>query len=46
MEEVKIKQKNNVGRLETPSLVLANHGSFFDFYFAGRLLKKEYPHLL
>ena len=44
--KVKVKQRNNVGRLETPSLVLANHGSFFDFYFAGRLLKKEYPHFV
>ncbi len=44
--KIKIKQKNNVGRLETPSLVLANHGSFFDFYFSGRLLKKEYPHFV
>ena len=43
---VKIKLKNNVGRLEKPSIVLCNHGSFFDFVYSGKLLMKEKPHFM
>ncbi len=32
--------------LESPSIVLCNHGSFFDFLFAGMLLRKNYPHFI
>ena len=42
----KIKLKNNVGELEKPCIVLCNHGSFFDFIYAGKLLMKEKPHFI
>lgn len=32
--------------LKSPSIVLCNHGSFFDFYYAGRLLIKNSPHFI
>ena len=43
---VKMKLKNNVGRLEKPAIVLCNHGSFFDFVYSGKLLKQEKPHFM
>lgn len=44
--KIKIKLKNNVGKLERPSIVLCNHGSFFDFVYAGKILRKEKPHFI
>lgn len=44
--KIKPKFKNNVGRLERPSIVLCNHGSFTDFVYAGRILRKEKPHFI
>ena len=44
--KIKIKLKNNVGKLERPSIVLCNHGSFFDFAYAGKLIRKEKPHFV
>lgn len=44
--KVKIKLKNNVEKLEKPSIVLCNHGSFNDFVYAGKLLRKEKPHFI
>ena len=44
--KVKIKLKNNVGKIEKPSIVLCNHGSFYDFVYAGKLLRKEKPHFV
>ena len=44
--KVKVVFKNNVGRLEHPSIVLCNHGSFIDFVYAGRMLRRERPHFL
>ena len=44
--KVKIKLKNNVGKLEKPCIVLCNHGSFYDFVYAGKLLRKEKPHFI
>lgn len=38
---VKIKAVNKVGRLEKPAIVLCNHGSFIDFLYADKILKKE-----
>ena len=32
--------------LQGPAIVLCNHGSFIDFYFAGRLLRRSYPHFV
>ena len=39
--EIKCKQPP-----ENPSIVLCNHGSFFDFFYAGRLLIKNSPHFI
>ncbi|MBQ7830445.1 MAG: VTT domain-containing protein [Clostridia bacterium] len=44
--KIKVRLKNNVGRLEHPSIVLCNHGSFIDFVYAGRLLIKERPNFV
>ena len=41
--KVKVSFKNNVGRLEHPSIVLCNHGSFIDFVYAGRMLRATAP---
>ena len=43
---MKLILKNNVGKLERPAIVLCNHGSFIDFVYAARLLKKEKPHFV
>ncbi len=43
---IKVRLKNNVGRLQRPAIVLCNHGSFPDFVYAGRLLRKEKPHFV
>ena len=44
--KIKPRFKNNVGQLERPSIVLCNHGSFIDFVYAGRILRKEKPHFV
>lgn len=44
--KIKPKFKNNVGRLARPSIVLCNHGSFIDFVYAGRMLRREKPHFI
>lgn len=44
--KVKIHFKNNVGKLEHPSIVLVNHGAFLDFVYAGRLIRKERPNFM
>ena len=44
LRKVKLRLKNNVGRLEKPALVLCNHGCFLDFLFSARIMKKAYPH--
>lgn len=44
--KIKIRFKNEVGKLERPSIVICNHGSFIDFVFAGSLLSKERPHFI
>ena len=44
--KMKIKLKNNVGKLQKPCIVLCNHGSFYDFVYAGKLLRKEKPHFV
>ncbi len=44
--KIKIKLKNNVGKLDKPSIVLCSHGSFYDFVYAGKLLRKEKPHFV
>ena len=44
--KVKVNLVNKVGKLERPSIVLSTHGSFLDFVFTGRILKKERPHFV
>ena len=39
----KFKYKKNA-EIKGPSIILCNHGSFFDFLFSGRMLLKEKPH--
>ena len=43
---VKVKFKNQVGKLDKSSIVLVNHGSFIDFMYAIKYLKKYYPHII
>ncbi len=42
----KVKYKNLVGKLNRPSIVLVNHGTFVDFLFSGKRLKKYYPNIV
>ena len=44
--KVKFKYKSNVEKVEHPSVVLANHGAFLDFGYAGALIKKESPNFV
>ena len=37
---------SDVKRLDKPSIVICNHGSFVDFLFAARLLWRERPHFI
>ena len=41
---IKIRTVNKCGKLEKPSIVLCNHGSFIDFIYAESLLIKSRPH--
>ena len=43
---VKLKVTNKVGNIESPSIVLCNHGSFIDFIYAAALLRKFKPHFI
>ena len=43
---VQLKAKNKVGKLEQPSIVLCNHGSFIDFIYASALVRKQKPHFI
>lgn len=44
---VKVKYTNKVGReIDNPSIVLSNHGSFYDFFFAGALIRKKRPNFI
>ena len=43
---VRVKTENRAGRIETPSIVLCNHGSFIDFIYAAVLLRKYKPHFV
>ena len=40
---IKVKLKNNVGKPQTPCIVLCNHGAFGDFAYAGTILRKWSP---
>ena len=43
---VKVKFKNLAGKLEKPSVVIVNHGSFIDFMYSMKFLRKYYPHIV
>lgn len=43
---VKVKYTNKVGKIENPSIVLCNHGSFLDFVYAGTLIRKKRPNFI
>ncbi len=43
---VRVKAVNKIGKPETPSIVLCNHGSFIDFIFAAALLRKYKPNFV
>ena len=46
-KRIKVNYKNNVGgKIEQPSIVLCNHGSFTDFVYAGTLLRKQSPNFI
>ncbi len=42
----RIKFRNLTGKLDRPSVVLVNHGTFVDFLFSTRYLKKYYPNII
>ncbi len=43
---VKINPVNKIGKPESPSIVLCNHGSFMDFIYAAALLRRYKPHFI
>ena len=43
---VRVKTVSKVGKLEKPSIVLCNHGSFVDFIFLAPLLRKYKPNFI
>lgn len=44
--KVKCKYNNKVGKVDTPSIVLCNHGSFIDFAYAGTILRRQSPNFV
>lgn len=44
--KVKLSFKKNVRKLDRPSIVLCNHCSFYDFFYAGRIIRGERPNFL
>ena len=44
--KVKLSFKKNVKKLDRPSIVLCNHCSFYDFFYAGRIIREERPNFL
>ena len=44
--KVKVIFKKNVRKLDRPSIVLCNHCSFYDFFYAGRIIREERPNFL
>lgn len=43
---VKIKTENKCGKIESPSIVLCNHGSFYDFLYSRMILFKASPNYI
>lgn len=42
--KIKVQFKNELGKIQGPAIVLCNHGSFIDFVYTGRMLRKSRPH--
>ena len=43
---VHVKAVNKVGKPQKPAIILCNHGSFVDFIFAAKLLRKYKPNFI
>ncbi len=43
---IRIKAVNKVGRPESPSIILCNHGSFMDFIYAAALVRSYKPNFI
>lgn len=43
---VKVKYVKKVDKLQTPCIVLCNHGSFIDFAYAGTLIRETSPNFV
>lgn len=43
---IKVKTVNKCGRPEKPAMVLCNHGSFIDFYYAAKLIGSSGPNFI
>ncbi len=47
LKGVRVRYTSKVeGEIESPSIVLCNHGSFIDFAYAGSLIRKVRPHFI
>jgi hypothetical protein len=47
LKGVRVRSTNRVGRhMETPCVVLCNHGSFIDFIYAGGLIRRHGPNFI
>ena len=44
--KVKFRFDNQAGKLPSPSIVLFSHGSFIDFSYCGKILRKYRPHVI
>ena len=44
--KVKYRYKVENKKLESPSIVLVNHGSFMDFAYSGTLIRRSRPHYI
>ena len=44
--KIKVKWHKNVSRLKRPAIVLCAHGSFIDFIYAAKTLRKERPYFV
>lgn len=42
----KVKFKSTVKKIEKSSIVLVNHGSFIDFMYSMKFLRRYYPHVI
>ena len=42
----RIRFHNEVKKIEKPSIILVTHGSFIDFMYSLKFLKKYYPHIV